>query len=162
MDIQTKLFQLGIPTYVYSVQTALSGKNTQFIGDTLEVTVGWVYGLSINIENSLPGDQSQLNVTSIQAAKLFLNLKYGTSIYVNQLRLDHLIFNDPSATSNKYNNPQKYLPVNIPMATDLKQSFYTNPTLIATPANVALNLFYIDTTGYENLVKNKVISRNGL
>lgn len=155
MDIETQFFKLGIPTYIYSVETTLQGVVNEKIGDTIEVTLGWVYGLSINIEGKIAESNATNNITSVQAYQLFLNLKYGQSIYVNSVRLNHFIFDDPSAVP-RYNNPSKYLPVNFPSGTDLKQSFYENPTLI-TGNVVTLNFFYIDKTSYNRLVKSNTI-----
>lgn len=162
MDVQTFLMKLGIPTYIYSVETQLSGNSVEKIGDTMEVTVGWVYGLSINIEGTTAGNQTQACITSADALKLWINLKYGQAIYLNSLRLNHLCFDDLSVPAlPRFNSEQKYLPVNIPMGTDLKQSFYQNPSLLNNTKFVVLNLFYIDAAAYKELVAQKLFLRNG-
>ena len=162
MDIQDLLFKLGIPTCIYSVETTLTGSLQEKIGDTLEVTVGHVYGMSVDIGGTTSQSTVTNNILTADTVKLWLNLKYGQSIYVNNLRLDHLVFSEPAAASSGYSNPQKYLPVNIPVGTDLKQSYYQNPSLLTTPKTVTLNLFYIDKTAYKNLVDQKLVMQNGL
>jgi hypothetical protein len=162
MNVQTFLLKLGVPTYIYSVVTELSGSIQEKIGDTMEVTVGWVYGLSVNLEGTLATEAAKTNIVSADALKLFLNLKYAQSIYLNQLRLNHLCFDDVSVPATpKFTSEQKYLPVNIPIGTDLKQSYYSNPSLLTAPKNVTLNLFYIDKVSYIELLKQKLILSNG-
>lgn len=162
MNVQTLLMKLGIPTFVYSVNTQLSGNIKEKIGDTMEVTVGWVYGLSVNVEGTQPQNAGNANIVSADALKLFLNLKYGSSIYVNSLRLNHLCFDNLQVPANpQFNSDQKYFPVNIPVATDLKQSYYDNPTLLTSAKWVSLNMFYIDKATYLDLLKEKVLLASG-
>jgi len=155
MDIETLLFRMGIPTYEYSVDTLLSGKIKEYIGTDLQETVGYIYGMSINIEGTTSSNATVNNILSVDAPKLFLNLKYGQSIFVTSMRLDHLVYSDPSAAP-KYSNSRKYLPCNIPLGTDLKLSYYDNPSLLSAK-NVTLNFFYIDKTGYSHLLKNGTV-----
>lgn len=157
---QQLLLQWGIPTYIYSVETVLQGKLDEKIGDTMEVTVGWVYGLSVNIDGVLPDNSAEL-INSLQASNFYLTLKYGQSLYINKLRLTHLIYDRKTAGSLDPTNPKKYLDVNIPLDTDLKQSFYSNPSLISGVA-IALNLFYIDINAYKFLVERGLVLQNGL
>ncbi len=156
--VQQLLMKWGIPTYVYSVQTLLAGAIEEKIGDTLEVTVGWVYGISVNVDGKTPDNANNL-ITAGNTANLYLNLKYGQSIYVNGLRLNHLVF-DQFPGAGPLFNQTKYLEVNIPVGTDLKQSTYSNPTLL-TAAVVMINLFYIDVTAYQFLIDKNIILENG-
>lgn len=164
--LETLLLQWGIPTYIYQVETALQGKLQEKIGDTLEVTVGWVYGLSVNVDGVLP-DNSLPLVTSNQIADFYLTLKYGQSLFINQLRLSHLVYDYRTTGTGQLisTNCRKYFPVNIPVDTDLKQSFYSNPTLTKgsdTGSAISLNLFYIDITAYNFLVSKGIVLQNGL
>lgn len=151
------LFKLGVPTYQYSINTLLQGGAVQKIGDTLEVTVGWIYGLATQVSGTLPLDPAQPLPTGAQIQNIYLNLKYGQSIYINQMRMSDLTFIDPAA--GLYINQSRYLPVNIPALTDFKQSFYQNPQLYNN-INVSLTLYYIDKVAYKNLVESGLMFVN--
>jgi len=157
--MQELLLKLGIPTYVYSVNTVLQGVDQEMIGDTMEVTVGHIYGMSVDIQGNSVISSGTPNITTSQAFLLYINIKFGQAIYMNNLRLNHLVYDDPSAVP-KYNNPKKYFECNVPYGTDLKKSYYQNPTHI-NGANVALNLFYIDTVAYKNLLDSNMVYNNG-
>lgn len=153
MNIQTMLFKLGVPTYKYTVETSFTGQVQQKIGDTLEVTVGWIYGMSTQIEGTTATDPNQILPNSAQIPNIYLNLKYGQSIYVNKLRMSDLVYIDPAMAPTQYINPQRYQNFNIPALTDLKQSYYDNPQAY-TGITVVLDLWYIDITAYKQLIKD--------
>lgn len=148
--IQDILFKMGVPTYCYSIETIFTGLNQQKIGDTLEVTVGWIYGISTEISGTTP-DPTQPLPSTAQIGNIFLNLKYGQSIYVNKLRMSNLVFTDVASPPTQFINSQKYLPFNIPALTDFKQSYYDNPQLYS-GITATLNLYYIDKVAYQNLI----------
>ena len=75
MEIETLLFRMGIPTYEYSTDTLLTGKSKELIGTDLQETVGYIYGMSVNIEGTLATNVTTPNILSVDAPKLFLNLK---------------------------------------------------------------------------------------
>jgi hypothetical protein len=164
--LETLLLKWGIPTYIYNVNTVLAGKLQEKIGDTLEVTVGWVYGLSVNVDGVLPDNSAPL-ISSNIVGDFYLTLKYGQSLYVNALRLNHLVYDYRTTGTGQLisTNSRKYFPVNVPVNTDLKQSYYSNP-LVQTGGDVAaaisLNLFYIDVTAYTFLVNKGIVLQNGL
>lgn len=160
MQISDILFKLGIPTYVYTVETTLTNIAEVKIGETLPVDLGWVYGLSVNIDGATAKNATVPNITAAQAFNLYLSLKYGQSIYVNALRLTEMVFSGPIASTAPFANAHRWLPVNVPLNTDLKQSFISNPTLITGPV-VGLNVYYIDLTSYRELVNSGQILRNG-
>ena len=160
MQISDILFKLGIPTYVYSVETPMTNIAEVKIGETLPVDLGWVYGISINVDGATAKNATVSNITSAQAFNLYLSLKYGQSIYVNALRLTEMIFTGPTASTAPFANANRWLPVNVPLNTDLKQSFFSNPTLI-TGVTVTMNLYYLDVTSYRELVNSGQILRNG-
>lgn len=161
MNIQDVLFKLGIPTYVYVVETQLTANAEIKIGETLPVDLGWIYGMSVNINGCSPKDSTKLNILPGQSASLFLTLKYGQSLYVNNLRVSELIYTQPEPVAQSlFTNSNRYLSVNIPLNTDLKQSFFANPTLI-TGRIISLNLYYVDLTSYRTLVNEGILLRNG-
>jgi hypothetical protein len=163
-NMQSLLFKLGIPTYMYTVETAITGEISTNIGETLPQDLGWIYGLSTNVNGVTARDKTKIYPTALEASNLFLNLKYGQAIFVNGLRLSDLIFLDPLALAQP-GNSERYLQVNIPLNTDLKLSYIQNPTQIGTPAapvTTALNLFYIDIKSYTTLVKQKMVLQNGM
>lgn len=159
MNIQQTLFKLGIPTYCYSVETDITANNSIKIGETLPQDLGWIYGLSTNATGVTARDQTKLLPSFAQLSNLYLNLKYGQSIFVNGLRLCDLLFLDPA--SGIPINSSRYLEVNVPLNTDLKLSFIDNPTLI-TGVTCVLNLYYIDKISYSTLVKQGLVLQNGL
>lgn len=158
------LFKLGVPTYVFTVEVQITANPQVLIGEKLPVNLGWVYGMSTNIigrtqltNELLPNDQ--------QIGSLYLSLKYGQAIYVDGLRLSELVFTQPfgGAGTNlpQWQNSHRYFPMNIPLNTDLKLSYISNPLLVS-GITVALNLFYIDMVAYKNLLDAGLLYANGI
>lgn len=156
--ISQLLIRLGIPTYCFTTFTDLNANKTVKVGDTMPPQVGWVYGLSIECNGVLPRDSSKNLITSADTFNLYLNLKYGSTNYVESLRLCNLQFN---SVANPASNQSRFLPINMPMHSDLKESTYENPLAI-TNATIGLTLWYIDKASYEQLVRTKIFSQNGV
>jgi hypothetical protein len=157
------LFRLGVPTYVFTVEADILAVPKIPIGEKMPVDLGWVYGVSVNIAGHT-ATTGRVLPTSGQIGDLYLNLKYGQAIYVDQLRLSELVYTLPialAAGAPQFQNAHRYMPLNIPMNTDLKLSWIQNPTLLA-DITVAINFYYIDTVAYQNLLNAGHLLANGI
>lgn len=157
---------MGIPTYCYSVETTLSASPVEKIGQSIQTGVGHIYGISVSTDGTSSTDSTKNYITLSDTPKLWLVLKYGQAIFVNALRLDHFVYTGWEAASiangTPFGNPMKYFNVNIPMDTDLKQSYFLNPSKLTNAKTVCLNFFYIDLVAYQNLQKSGMVLLNGL
>lgn len=153
--VQQWLMKMGVRTYTDTYFTLLDGSSPIQIGQDMPKPVGWIYGISIETDSVQPTDKSKATITQADAAKLYLYLKIGTDLYMNNVRLDRLMFYVPSGTGNSYANSERYFPVSIPHTTDLKQSYYNNPTGIGSPtaAYIPLTIYYIEIKDYNYLLK---------
>lgn len=158
-NIETWLMKLGIKTYSDTYFTQLTGSSPTLIGQDMPKPVGWIYGISIETDSTFPTDASKPTITLGNAALLYLYFKIGTDLYMNNMRCDKLVFYHPSGAGNPdYSNQARYFPVNIPYTTDLKQSYYNNPSSIGSvpvsggPVYIPLTIYYIDVASYHALV----------
>ena len=154
------LMKLGIPTFTDTYFTLLPTTATQQIkiGQDMPTPVGWIYGISLTTGGSHPTDPTQPIITSAQAPNVYIYFKIATDLYMHNFRLDnYMMF---SQADNQMNNQLRYLPVSIPAATDLKESYYLNPTGI-TSTYVPLTIHYISLRDYrlmlaKNLMHNLI------
>ena len=151
-DIETMCFKMGIRTYTDTYFTQLVGSSPTKIGQDMPNPVGWIYGISIETDSVFPTDKTLPTIAFADAANLYLYFKDGTDLYINNMRCDRLVYTQPSAPNSS--NPRRYFSVNIPRMTDLKQSYYNNPTGIGTtgaPVLIPLTIYYIDVASVDML-----------
>lgn len=156
--MQQWLFKLGIKTFTDTYYTQLVGDTGVKIGQDMPNPIGWIYGISIETDCTQPTDQTKLCISLSNASQLYLYFKVGTDLFINNFRIDRAVYTVPVGvpTPAQYQNQERYFPVNIPRVTDLKQSYYNNPTGIGTPlapVYIPLTVYYIDVTSYNHLVK---------
>ena len=96
-------------------------------------------------------------ISTANAQALYLNLKWGAADFIQNIRLDDMLFNFAGATGL---SPTRYLPVNVPKDFNLDQSRYINPTMIPGPLNISLNLWYISTLTYARMEKLGLVQVN--
>lgn len=148
------LTKLGIPTLFTNLNILLSGATPQPLAQTMQTSIGRIYGISIYTDNVTYNNQPL--ITLANAANLYLSFVMGTNIFAGRFRLDDLVYSDPSITNL---TDTKYLPVNIPGSIDLDKSFIDNPTAI-NALNVSINLWYIDKNTYDYMEKQGIVFRN--
>lgn len=153
--MESLLFKMGIPTYIYSVETALDASTNQKVGEDFPTNMGRVYGISVSVNGSSALDSTKPYITVAESALLWINFRLSQSVYINSYRLDNLVYINPTAGTIGF-NPERYYKCNIPGETDLKQSFFQNPTGL-TGKTVCFNFHYIDIIGYNRLVENKMV-----
>jgi hypothetical protein len=158
--MQEQLYKLGVKTYTDTYYTQLTGGTPTMIGQDMPNVVGWIYGISIDVDGVLPTDQSKNAISLANASNLWLYFKVNAELFINNMRLDKLVFVNPNeglgAAPAQYSNQRRYFDVNIPYVTDLKQSYYNNPTSLGTsvaPLYIPLSIYYIDRDSYNGLVK---------
>lgn len=158
MHIEEMLLKLGIPTYTDTYYTKLDGTPGQVkIGQDMPKPIGWIYGLSVNPEGTQPTNVGLSIVGEGDLQKLWLYLKLGPDVYVNNYRLDNLNF--LSVKNQDYSNPSRYKPVGVPNVTDLKESYYYNPSGLAN-VFVPLTVHYINKESYDLLVQKGYLFRD--
>ena len=156
--IEETLMKLGIPTYTDTYYTKLDGTPGQVkIGQDMPKPIGWIYGLSVNPTGTQPANVGLNIISEANLQALWLYLKIGVDLYVNNYRLDNLNF--VSVANQNYSNPRRYLPVGVPNVTDLKESYYANPSGIA-DVYVPLTIHYIDVGAYDLLVEKGYLYRD--
>lgn len=159
MDIEQYLLRLGIRTYIYPVVTAVTPKLQVLLGDSLSTELGWIYGISTEIVGVIPDDPATPLPTFVQASNLYLTLLNGQTMYINNFRMSNLVYVDPTAANtNPTSNQRRFFPVNIPMSTDLKNSFYQNPTNL-TGFSTVIYFHYIPKKTYLALVAAKKLEQ---
>ena len=162
MDVEQFLLRLGIRTYVYPVITDVTAKIQVLLGDSISTELGWIYGISTEIVGCVPDDKNTPLPTFAQVKDLYLTLLNGQTMYINNLRMSNLVFVDPTAANtNPTSNQRRYYPVNIPMTTDLKNSYFQNPQA-ASGFSTMIYFHYIPKKTYEALVANKTLSQMDL
>lgn len=158
MNIEQWLLHMGCRTYTDTYFTQLKGQpGVVKIGQDMPKPVGWIYGISIETDSVFPTDQTIPTITLAQASLLYLYFKVGKDLFINNARCDKFVFYVPPTGAGQvpqYTNQQRYFPVNIPDVTDLKQSYYQNPTGIGASPNVyiPLTIWYIDIDDYHQLL----------
>lgn len=155
------LFKLGVPTLKTAIYTPLpaTAELQVEIAKQLPTQIGRIYGLSIYTDTVTP-DQKNL-ITTTDSMSLYLTLKEGMANFLEDMRLDDMLYTFTGVPSNR---PVNYFPCNIPNSFDLSTSFYSNPAGIVAGANnktIALNLFYISIPTYNRLVKKNILMENG-
>lgn len=161
-NLHELIIALGIPTYRVTIFTSIPTTPSQqiTIAKTLPEQIGRIYGLSIYTDSVTP-DNNPL-ITSTNSTELYLTFKIGNVSFFEKVRLDEMLFNNIATTPVRDSN---FMPVNIPSNISLDQSFYENPTLIAsvdTTIQIALNLWYITTESYANLERYGCVGINGM
>ena len=164
-DVEMFLLRLGIRTYSYPVITAFnssgappSGQIEVPIGDSLSTELGWIYGISTEVEGVTPKDKNVALPTFAQAAGLYLNLQNAQTWYINDFRFTNMIYCNP-ASGIAIPSGARYYPVNIPMQTDLKQSIIRNP-LQQFGFSTMITFHYIPRETYNQLVKDGLMKNN--
>lgn len=158
-NIETFLFRLGIRTYSYPVLTEFTTPQIEvLIGDSLSTELGWIYGISTEVEGVTPKDQNKLLPTFAQAADLYLNLQNAQTWYVNDFRFTNMIYINP-LTGTPIPSGARYYPVNIPSQTDLKQSIIRNPKQLI-GFTTMITFHYIPRATYNQLVKDNLLKDN--
>lgn len=160
MNVEIFLLKHGIRTYSYPVITPITAKIEVQIGDSLSTELGWIYGISTEIDGVTPKDQSVILPTLAQAGDLYLNLQYGQTWYINDRRMSNLVYNTPNA-GLVIPSGSRYEPVNIPYTTDLKQSIIRNPKM-ASGFSTMLTFHYIPRQTYDALVKSGLLKQDDL
>lgn len=158
MNVEQFLLRLGIRTYAYPVITAITAKPEILFGDSISTELGWIYGISAEVNGCTPKDQTVVLPTLAQAGDLYVNLQYGQTWFINDFRMSNLVFNDPSQATTGYTNSQRYFGVNIPMTTDLKQSVIRNPKM-ASGFSTMITFHYIPRKTYESLVADGTLKQ---
>jgi len=154
MNIETFLMRLGIRTYSYPVITQITSKIEIQFGDSLSTELGWIYGISAEVDGVTPKDPGVPLPTLAQSAGLYINMQYGQTWYLNDYRYTNLVYYAPSTGIPI--NSERMLRVNIPYSTDLKQSIIRNP-LAQTGFSTMITFHYIPLKTYEYMVKNNVV-----
>lgn len=159
-DLRTILFKAGIPTYITKVITPIptGAMNEIPISKTIPKQIGLIFGVALYTDSTDPQNNPQ--ITTANATVLYWNLKDGTTIFIDSLRLTDMIYN-PAGFPNV--NPARYLPVNIPGTFDISTSFFSNPTGIISaappiaPTVIQQTFWYVSTEGYIWLMQNKYV-----
>lgn len=153
------LLRLGIRTYSYPVITQFNAPAIEVqIGDSLSTELGWIYGISTEVEGVTPKDQTIPLPTFAQAADLYLNLQNANTWYVNDFRFTNMIYINP-LTGTPIPSGARYFPINIPLNTDLKQSIIRNPKSLV-GFSTMITFHYIPRATYNQLVKDGIMKDN--
>jgi len=157
--IEELLFKVGIPTYKTNLITEITATNTVNLGQQAPTNIGWIYGISLNVAgtSATTNANGQTLVTLLQAANLWLNLKIGTNVFIQNTRLSNFVYQQPNVTRTQEKN---YVPVSIPLDLDWKQSQIVNPTLMSA-VFVDFDFWYIDKQSYANLLKSGALWQTG-
>ena len=163
------IIKYGIPSYFESIQTDIptgAGQLNIPIAAILPTQIGRIYGIStyVQMTGATKTADNKTLITVAQAGLLFLNLKWGATNFIQNLRMSELI-SEPAglnavATPISNDNGVNYLPVNIPWDFSLDQSSYINPSLINS-GTICLNLWYISKQTYETMIKENIVGING-
>jgi hypothetical protein len=157
--IEELLFKVGIPTYKTNLITALTATKSVNLGQQAPTNIGWIYGISLNVSGTSATTDFQGNtlITLLEAANLWLNLKIGSNVFIEDVRLSNFVYQEPNVTRTQDRN---YMPVSIPLDLDWKQSTIDNPTSI-TGKTVNFDFYYIDKPSYAALLKSGVLWETG-
>lgn len=152
------LNKLGIPSYISQIVVDLPSANntTVQLNDKVPESAGWIYGMSVEHDGTTPTDQTKVLINAADMQNLWLQLKYGTSIYIDNYRLDKLSWRDATVPIAFRN----YTPFSIPADTAWKNSVLLNPTGIINKT-VIINVYFIDKGSYQHLVDTGVFWKNG-
>ncbi len=152
------IVKYNIPTYLTQIVTTLpaQAQNVVNIGKNMPTNVGLIYGIFVYTDNVLPTDASQDLISGADAEGIYMSLKVGNTLYIENLRLDHLIFFNKNLGA--VNNTTRYMPVNIPYNIELDKSQYFNPSGVISKT-ILLNLLYIDMVGLKLLQEKKILSK---
>lgn len=154
MNIETFLLKHGIRTYSYPIITEINAKIEVAFGDSISTELGWIYGISAEVEGVTPKDGTVALPTMAQAAGLYINLQYGKTWFLEDFRYTNMVFYNPTTVAPQ--NERKYYPINIPYSTDLKQSIIRNP-LTLSGFSAMITFHYIPKATYAELVDKKII-----
>ncbi len=135
--IRNRLPVLHYPIYTQIPVAPITQKIN--ITQVMPTQVGLIWGISVDVQGVTPLNQALITLADSQA--LYLTLRQGSSDFVLDLRLTNTVFTQDAAGVTAL-NPYRFLSVNIPGNISLDQSFYSNPTSIATGAFIKLNLWY--------------------
>lgn len=127
-NLEIMLFSLGVPTYTYDLATAIpvTASNKIQISKEMPKVTGWIYGLTVE-GDGVDQDGNPLPTTT-NYTNMYMLLKDGTSEFVQYLRLSDAL---NVFAGSPVIRPVGYLPVSFPGNFDISNSFYLNPTLIA-------------------------------
>jgi len=166
--VEEMLFRVGIPTYKTTLQIDLpaAAQVKQLLNQKAPINIGWIYGISINVDGHLPLDNSANLITKTDAGNLWLSLLIGSNQFVADWRLSELMYMQYNVDREMNWN---YAPVSLPMGSDAKgnsqidwqKSYVTNPSGIVSKT-ILLNLWYIDIASYSNLVNSKFMWVTGV
>ena len=154
--MQQWLMKLGVRTFTDTYFTLLNGNSPVKRGQDMPKPVGWIYGIAFETDSVQPTDATKPTITIAQASLLYLYFKVGTNLFMNNFRIDRAVYYSPT-TSLPF-GIDRYFPVNIPEVTDLKESYYNNPTGIGNgttggpPVYIPLTIYYIDIDSYKELL----------
>ena len=164
-NVEMFLLRLGIRTYSYPVITQFNpsgappaGQIEVQIGDSLSTELGWIYGISTEVDGVTPKDKNVPLPTMAQAANLYLNLQNAQTWYINDFRFTNMVYYNP-LTGTPIPSGARYYPVNIPMQTDLKQSIIRNP-LQQFGFSTMITFHYIPRATYNQLVADGIMKTN--
>ena len=151
MNMEQLLLKLGCVTWTQDIVTQIStsATATQQIGNVMAQNVGFIYGLSIYVDCFLPDNTP--SISTAQAQQLYLNLKTGSTEFIQSIRLDDMVTLIAGVVQPR---ETRYLPVSIP-SFDLSKSQYANPTLTGAGNFIALKLWFINNNDWAR-VKGKL------
>ncbi len=156
MITHSLLIKYGIPTYFVPIYTDLPATNQLQIDISaqLQTQIGRIYGFSLDTDTVSPANKQLISVND--AMNIYLSLKWGSSYFIQEIRLDNMIYNiTPGSTSMLPG--ERFLPVNVPNDFSLDQSIYINPTGVV-GKTIKLNAWYISKISYNQLISAKVIT----
>lgn len=162
--IQELIYKLGLPSRFDNITLLLNASSKQNIEQTMQTTIGRIYGMSVYCDTVTPDTNLPL-ITSAQAMSLYLTFVKGKDGFFGPTRLDDMNMNPVGVPTLP---AKKYLEVNIPgfgfkgyPGIDLDKSFIQNPTLI-TGVTVILNFWYIDAEVYRYLINCGYVGQDGI
>jgi hypothetical protein len=135
------LARYGIPQLYAYIATTLTGSAQQALGTVLPDQIGYIYGLGVTPAGTGPGAQTL--ITYAQTALLYLQLMKGSTMQLNGIRLDKLVYANANLSSILPASDARWLDVMIPGNISLDTSVYLNPTAIAS-GTIILDLYYLD------------------
>lgn len=148
MDIESRLFQLGIGTWETEFITSApanpttgAGSPNFEVGKNLPTDVGFIYGLSMDAD-AIGNDGLPLPTTS-QAQNMYIRLKDGGTEFMEPFKLSDLLNELAGSPAVRI---KRYMDVAIPRF-DLSKSEYVNP-LLYTGFNLHLRFWYINTADW--------------
>lgn len=147
------LDQYAIPQLFTTIKTVIpaTAKSQINIATTMPTQIGLIYGISLTVDNT--DEAGNTLITFAQSGNIYLSLKKGSTLVLDNFRLDKLVYADSDAATAFNTSDGRYLPTIIPNTISLDQSYYSNPSAL-TSATIMLDLWYI-TNEMVNYLQDK-------